>query len=78
MVNVEFIKEIVFKIWITKINGEAKVKWVFMCWLKSLKENSEVTSGSIIFKNVIACCLKVFSELSILCAYDVSKCDSSK
>lgn len=72
MVNVELINEIVFKIWITKINGEAKANSVSMCWLKSLRENSEVTSGNIMIKEVIACCLKVSSDSSILCAYDVS------
>lgn len=43
----------------------------------SLREKFEVTSGDIIIREVI-CCLNVRSEMSILCAYVVSKRDFPK
>lgn len=43
----------------------------------SLRENFEVTSGSIIIMEVI-CYWDISSEMSILYAYNVSKCDFPK
>lgn len=43
----------------------------------SLREIFEVTSGSVIIIKVI-CSLNVSSEMAILCAYNISKCDFSK
>ena len=44
----------------------------------SRRSELEEMNGNIIFREVTICCLNVSSEMPILCAYVVSKCDSTK